>query len=58
MDDQKTIEELVKHLRERVGSLSVAIVDLEVLLAIEQQKNSELEKAMSELKELKENKGK
>lgn len=57
MEDQKTIEELVKHLRERVGSFSVAIVDLEVLLELEKQKNSELEKEIYELKAVKEGKG-
>lgn len=50
MQDEKTIEELVKRLRERVGSLSITVVDLEVLLEVERQKNTDLEEQLSKLK--------
>lgn len=52
MEDQetKTVEELVKRLRDRVASYSVAIIDLEVMLEVEQQKTAELEAELAELK--------
>jgi CII-binding regulator of phage lambda lysogenization HflD len=49
MEDQKTVEELVKKLRERVSSYAIAVIDLETLLEVEQAKVAELEKKIQEL---------
>jgi hypothetical protein len=49
MEDQKTVEELVKKLRERVSSYAVAIIDLETLLEIETAKVAELQKKVEDL---------
>lgn len=54
MENEKTVEQLVRILRDRVGSYAVAIIDLEALLAVEREKTSELEAKISELEGSKE----
>lgn len=49
MNDQKTLEELIKNLREKVAEYSIAIIDLETLLGMERTKSSELQKQLDEL---------
>jgi CII-binding regulator of phage lambda lysogenization HflD len=51
MEEKETLEHLVRNLRERLASYAISIVDLETLLEIEKNKNSELNKSLNELKE-------
>jgi len=49
MEDKVIIDELIKRLREKVGSYAVTIVDLETLLEIEKTKVTELESKIYDL---------